>query len=72
MGDEPLLLAGERLGIDLRAGLGESERNQLRELMRSRALFGLRSEMNPMAPELSRRYGGIQPEVTHEDGLRPA
>lgn len=61
-------MAGERLGIDLRAGLGMDEREQLKELMRVRSTYGLRSEMNPMAPELSRRYGGIQPEVTHEDG----
>lgn len=62
--DEPILMAGERMGLDIRDGLSDPRiKTRLLNRAWSQSLMS-----NPMAPEgsglLWDERGGVQPEVT--------
>jgi hypothetical protein len=62
--DEPILLAGERMGLDIREGLSDPRiKTRLLNRAWSQSLMS-----NPMAPENSEPnytlLGSMQPEVT--------
>lgn len=69
--DELMRMAGTDLGLDIRAGLGRFDLDEMRRAFRRDKLIprSLSSEMNKMAPEYSEpgysMTGAYQPEVTY-------